>query len=404
MKLLFLTDNFPPEVNAPATRTYEHCKEWVKKGVEVTVITCAPNFPKGKVFDGYKNKLYQKEIVDGIKVVRVWSYMSANKGAVKRILDYMSFMISAFIVGLFIRTDIIVATSPQFFTAIAGRWLSFWKQTPWIMEVRDIWPESIKAVGAMKEGLVIRFFEYLEKRMYKSAQKIVVVTDSFKDQLIKNHKVNSSKIAVIKNGINLDLFTPQAKNKKLLNELSLNNKFVIGYIGTHGMAHALDFIFKSTQKITDSRIHFLFVGGGAMKNELEQLKSDLNLRNITMVNQVSKNEIKEYISIIDAGLVNLKKSDTFKAVIPSKIFELAGMHKPILLGVEGEAKKLVVNYKIGLVFEPENEQDFLNKVNEIASMENDFTNGYDQIKIDFNRKVLALKMLDFIKTKKDLNS
>ncbi len=404
MKLLFLTDNFPPEVNAPATRTYEHCKEWVKKGVEVTVITCAPNFPKGKVFDGYKNKLYQKEIVGGIKVVRVWSYMSANKGAVKRILDYMSFMISAFIVGLFIRTDIIVATSPQFFTAIAGRWLSFWKQTPWIMEVRDIWPESIKAVGAMKEGLVIRFFEYLEKRMYKSAQKIVVVTDSFKDQLIKNHKVNSSKIAVIKNGINLDLFTPQAKNKKLLNELSLNNKFVIGYIGTHGMAHALDFIFKSTQKITDSRIHFLFVGGGAMKNELEQLKSDLNLRNITMVNQVSKNEIKEYISIIDAGLVNLKKSDTFKAVIPSKIFELAGMHKPILLGVEGEAKKLVVDYKIGLVFEPENELDFLNKVNEIASMENDFTNGYDQIKIDFNRKVLALKMLDFIKTKKDLNS
>ena len=404
MKLLFLTDNFPPEVNAPATRTYEHCKEWVKKGVEVTVITCAPNFPKGKVFDGYKNKLYQKEIVDGIKVVRVWSYMSANKGAVKRILDYMSFMISAFIVGLFIRTDIIVATSPQFFTAIAGRWLSFWKQTPWIMEVRDIWPESIKAVGAMKEGLVIRFFEYLEKRMYKSAQKIVVVTDSFKDQLIKNHKVNSSKIAVIKNGINLDLFTPQAKNKKLLNELSLNNKFVIGYIGTHGMAHALDFIFKSTQKITDSRIHFLFVGGGAMKNELEQLKSDLNLRNITMVNQVSKNEIKEYISIIDAGLVNLKKSDTFKAVIPSKIFELAGMHKPILLGVEGEAKKLVVDYKIGLVFEPENEQDFLTKVNEIASKENDFTNGYDQIKIDFNRKVLALKMLDFIKTKKDLNS
>lgn len=404
MKLLFLTDNFPPEVNAPATRTYEHCKEWVKKGVEVTVITCAPNFPKGKVFDGYKNKLYQKEIVDGIKVVRVWSYMSANKGAVKRILDYMSFMISAFIVGLFIRTDIIVATSPQFFTAIAGRWLSFWKQTPWIMEVRDIWPESIKAVGAMKEGLVIRFFEYLEKRMYKSAQKIVVVTDSFKDQLIKNHKVNSSKIAVIKNGINLDLFTPQAKNKKLLNELSLNNKFVIGYIGTHGMAHALDFIFKSTQKITDSRIHFLFVGGGAMKNELEQLKSDLNLRNITMVNQVSKNEIKEYISIIDAGLVNLKKSDTFKAVIPSKIFELAGMHKPILLGVEGEAKKLVVDYKIGLVFEPENELDFLNKVNEIASKENDFTNGYDQIKIDFNRKVLALKMLDFIKTKKDLNS
>ena len=131
MKILFLTDNFPPEVNAPATRTYEHCREWVKQGAEVTVITCAPNFPQGKVYDGYKNKLYQTEMVDGIKVIRVWSYIVANKGFIKRTLDFISFSVTAFLAGLFVKTDLIIATSPQFFTALAGRVLSRWKRRPY---------------------------------------------------------------------------------------------------------------------------------------------------------------------------------------------------------------------------------------------------------------------------------
>ncbi|MFK2819105.1 glycosyltransferase family 4 protein [Flavobacteriaceae sp. LMIT009] len=397
MRLLFLTDNFPPEVNAPATRTFEHCKEWVKSGVEVTVITCAPNFPEGKVFGGYKNKFYQLETIEGIKVIRVWTYISANKGSVKRILDYLSFMAMAFLVGLFIKTDKILATSPQFFTAIAGRWLSFWKRKPWIMEVRDIWPESIKAVGAMKDGAIIRFFEFLEKRMYKSAKKIVVVTDSFKDQLVKVHGINEEKIRVIKNGINLELFKPQEKSKKILRELNLGDKFIIGYIGTHGMAHALDFVLKSVQKINNPEIHFLFIGGGAKKEELQQLKVDLNLSNVTMLGIVSKAEIKDYISILDVALVNLKKSKTFTSVIPSKIFENAAMHKPILLGVEGESKSLIEDYNIGLTYEPENEKEFVKKVEEIHLYKDSFSGNFERIKKDFDRKILAQKMLAFVK-------
>ena len=184
MKLLFLTDNFPPEVNAPANRTYEHCKEWVKEGVDVTVITCAPNFPKGKVYPGYRNKLYQSEVMDGIKVIRVWSYITANEGFIKRILDYISFAVMAFFAGLFVKTDLIVATSPQFFTAVAGRWLAFFKRKKWVFEVRDLWPESIIAVGAMKRNRAIRFFEWIEKRLYKSADHIIVVTDTFKKKII----------------------------------------------------------------------------------------------------------------------------------------------------------------------------------------------------------------------------
>ncbi len=125
MKILFITDNFPPEVNAPATRTFEHCREWVRSGVSVTVITCAPNFPYGRLYKGYKNRLYQKEIIEGIKIVRVWSFMAENKGFLKRVLDYLSFMFSSFIAGLFIKTDVIIATSPQFFTSLSAYWLSF---------------------------------------------------------------------------------------------------------------------------------------------------------------------------------------------------------------------------------------------------------------------------------------
>ena len=397
MKLLFLTDNFPPEFNAPATRTYEHCKEWVKEGVEVTVITCAPNFPEGKIFKGYKNKLYQTEMVDGIKVVRVWTYISANKGFLKRIIDFLSFMVMSFWVGLFIKTDLIVATSPQFFTAVSGRWLAFWKRKRWVMEVRDLWPESVKAVGAMDTNPIISFFEYLELRMYKSAWKIITVTDSFKEQLVHERKIKTSKIEVVKNGINTDLFVPMPKNATLLKELQLENKFIIGYIGTHGMAHKLDFILDCANQIENKSIHFLFLGTGAEKENLLKQKENLGLKNVTLLPPVEKQQVKEYISILDVGLVNLKKSDTFKSVLPSKIFELAGMHKPILLGVEGEAKRLIEEYGVGLAFEPENQQDFFEKLNQFLEGDKIVEINYLAILTDFDRKALALKMLRFLR-------
>ncbi len=395
MRILFLTDNFPPEVNAPATRTHEHCKEWVKEGIDVTVITCAPNFPRGKVFEGYRNKLIQREVVDGIKVVRVWTYISENKGFLKRIIDYLSFMIASFIAGLFIKTDLIVATSPQFFTAVSGKWLSFWKRKKWIMEVRDLWPESIKAVGAMKTGNIIAFFELLEKRMYKNAHKIVVVTDSFKETLINKHHLKSTKVEVIKNGANSDLFYTIKKDEELLKELGLKNKIIVGYIGTHGMAHGLDFIFKCAKKVSDDKIHFLFLGDGAKRAELLKLKETLQLNNVTMLPSVKKEDVVRHISILDIALVNLKKSDTFKHVLPSKIFELCAMEKPILLGVEGEAKELIEKYDVGMAFLPEDEVNFLDKLEKIKNKSFKAAD-FERLKNDFDRKNLAKQMLSFI--------
>lgn len=399
MKILFLTDNFPPEVNAPASRTYDHAREWVKAGHEVTVITCAPNFPKGKVYQGYKNKWRQEEVMDGIKVIRVWSYIAANKGFIKRTLDFISFSVTSFFAGLSQKADLIVATSPQFFTALAGRTLSFWKRTPWVMEVRDLWPESIKTVGAMKDNAFIRYFEWEEKMCYKTAKKIVVVTDSFKKTLIARG-IPAEKIHVVKNGVDRDLFAPIPKDEQLIKELSLEGKKLIGYIGTHGMAHKLDFILRCAKNMQGkNNYHFILMGEGAEKENLLEMKEREGIDNVTMLNSVPKKEVGRYISILDLSLINLKKSPLFQTVIPSKIFENAGMQIPIIMGVEGEAQQIVEGYGAGLCFEPENEDDFVKKLSQLLEDETLYSScksGCERLSEDFDRKKLATDMLKIL--------
>ena len=400
MKLLFLSDNFPPEVNAPANRTYEHCKEWVKSGVDVTVITCAPNFPKGSVYPGYKNLLYQKEMMDGIIVIRVWSYITANEGFVKRILDYFSFAATSFFAGLFVRTDLIIATSPQFFTAVSGSLLSFFKRKKWVFEVRDLWPESIIAVGAMRRNKAIRFFERIEKRLYKSADHIVVVTDTFKKKIMARG-IAGKKISVFKNGANLDLFKPQPKNSPLQQKLDLTGKFVFAYIGTHGMAHGLDFILNSIKPLeeTHPELTFLLIGDGAEKKNLLQQAKKLDLKNVIFVDSVGKEEVVNYLSLMDVALVNLKKSDTFMTVIPSKIFEAAAMEKPILLGLEGETKRIIETYNAGVCFRPEDQESFYEAVKAITIKEKYQENleGSKKLVKDFDRSKIAAEMLGCLK-------
>lgn len=401
MRILFLSDNFPPEHNAPATRTYEHCKEWVKQGAKVTVITCAPNFPRGKVFNGYKNKIKQTEWIDGIKVIRVWSFISPNSGIFKRSLDFVSYAITSFLFGLWIKCDIIVATSPQFFTAVSGCALGFVKQKKWVMEVRDIWPESIKAVDAVKANWVIKFLEKIELFLYRNAAKIVVVTDSFKENIV-SRGIDEEKIVVIKNGVDVSILKPQPKDSHLVDQLNLKNKFVVGYVGTHGLAHGLDFIIKSIKTLNDDSIQFIFIGDGAEKQNLVFLAQKLNLTNLCFIDSVPKEKISNYLSILDVALVPLKKSDTFQSVIPSKIFETVAKGIPILLGVDGETRKIIETYDAGLFFEPENEIDFLTKLQlirkQILENKNRFTKGCQHMANDFDRIKLARHMLSHLST------
>jgi glycosyltransferase involved in cell wall biosynthesis len=401
-KILFITDNFPPEVNAPATRTYEHCLTWTIKGYDITVITCVPNFPKGEIFNGYKNKFLQIENYNGIKVVRVWSFISSNEGFFKRTLDYISFGIMSFLVGLFFKTDLIVATSPQFFSAISGSMLAFFKRKKWIMEVRDLWPNSISAVGAINENSILfSFLKSIENILYYSASKIVVVTDSFNEYLIKFHKVEKNKIGIFKNGYLNHSLKPNENTISVIKEnLNCKNKIIISYIGTLGLAHGLRFILETINDLKiNSNYHFLFIGEGAQKKELIEYTIKHSLKNVSFINSMSKNEIINYIHLSDISLVNLIKSDEFKNVIPSKIFENIAAYKPILLGVEGEAKILIEKYKVGVPFEPENKNSFFNaieKAYQLSKKDSNFRINCDKLIYDFNRKVIAEKMLNFI--------
>jgi glycosyltransferase involved in cell wall biosynthesis len=401
MKILFITDNFIPEVNAPATRTYEHCKEWIKDDdVKVTIITCTPNFPHGKVYNGYKNKLYQTEYIDGIKIIRVWSYITSNSEFIKRVIDYISFGLMAFFVGLFQKHDVIIATSPQFFTTWAAWGISKIKRKPWIFELRDLWPESIKTVGAMKQGKIINTLEKIELGLYRSCDKVIAVTDAFKTNLI-GRGIDASKIEVITNGSNMELFNERDKDKDLLTKLNLQNKFIVGYIGTHGMAHSLDFIMNSIANVDDDSIHFLFIGDGAMKKTIVKIANDLKLINVTLLDSIVKDNVPKYLSICDVSLAPLKKEDNFKSVIPSKIFEASAMQKPTLLGVEGQAQEIIEKYNAGIHFEPENENDFIEKLMLLKNNKEEYKEmqvGCEKLAIDYNRNILANKMLKIIKS------
>ena len=255
MHILFITDNFPPEVNAPATRTFEHAVEWQRDGCRVTILTTAPNFPTGIVFKNYSNKVWQREMIKGVEIIRVWSFISANRGFFLRILDYFSFMLTSIIASLFIKKiDVVIGTSPQFFTVCSAYIVSRLKKCKFIFELRDLWPESIKALNVLKEGIILTIFEKLELFLYKKADIIISVTKSFKKQLI-NRGINGSKIHIITNGVNIKKFQIKKKNLDILKKLKLNNSFVCGYIGTHGLAHGLETILKTAEIFKKKKIN-----------------------------------------------------------------------------------------------------------------------------------------------------
>lgn len=400
MHVLFLTDNFPPEVNAPASRTFEHCREWVAAGHKVTVITCAPNFPQGKVFGGYRNSLWQVEEMAGITVIRVWSYITANEGFGRRIADYVSYMISALLAVPFTRRpDVIVGTSPQFFTACAAYGASLMKGVPFVFELRDLWPESIRAVGAMKHSAALEWVEKVELFLYRKATLIVSVTHSFRDNLALRG-IDPAKITVVTNGIDATRFKPLPKDAALVERHGLAGKFVAGYIGTHGMAHGLEAVLNAADAIRSlpdgEAFRFIFLGDGAEKAALIAQANARGLSNVIFIDSVPKDEVARYWSLLDASIIHLKRTDLFKSVIPSKLFESMGMGIPVLHGVEGESAAIVEQENVGLLFEPENAVELcarLRQLRDNPSLRLRLSENGPVAAKRYDRKTLALTML-----------
>ena len=402
MHILFLTDNFPPEVNAPASRTYEHSREWVKAGHGVTVVTCAPNFPKGKVFAGYRNRLWQSEWLDGIRVIRVWTYIAANEGFFRRVVDYISFMVSATLAAPMVRkVDIVVGTSPQFFTACAAYLVSRFKRIPFIFELRDLWPESIKAVGAMDDNWVIRWLEHIELFLYRKADAIISVTNSFKGRLIERG-VDAEKIHVITNGVDLSRFTPTPRDETLATELGINGAFVGGYIGTHGMAHGLETILDTAEIFQNegrTDICLLLLGDGACKADLEANALHRNLKNVVFVDSVPKAEVVRYWSLLNVSIIHLRDTDLFSSVIPSKMFESMGMGIPLVHGVSGESARIVEQEGVGITFRSGDElalHDALVQIKEDVPLFETLRKRCVDAALNYDRSRLAVKMLKVI--------
>ncbi|MEM6571125.1 MAG: glycosyltransferase family 4 protein [Planctomycetota bacterium] len=355
MHVLFLSDNFPPEMNAPASRLHEHARRWVEAGHRVTVITCAPNFPGGKVFEGYENRWCTREEVDGIEVVRVKTFIVANRGFLLRTLDYLSFMVAAFVAGLFQnRPDVVVATSPQFFAACGGWALAAVRRLPFVFELRDIWPASLEAVGASKNRLLIRFFERIELFLYRRARAIIAVTRSFKEELV-HRGIDGDKIHVVTNGVDLTRYTPQQRDPALAREMGVDGKFVVGYVGTHGMAHALDNCLAAAEQLRGrTNVHLLFVGDGAAREALLEQKERLRLDNVTLHPPMPKEQMPAIWGLCDVALVHLRDAPLFETVIPSKLFEAMGMGLPVVIACpEGEATSIVRATGCGRVVAPE---------------------------------------------------
>jgi len=366
VRILFLSHYFPPEVNAPASRTYEHGRAWVAHGHEVAVLTCVPNHPTGRIFEGYRNGFLQRDSRSGIRVYRMWTFLAPNKGFLRRTLNYSFYLVMATLVAPFLpRTDVVVSTSPQFFCGLAGYLVSRLKRVPWVLEIRDIWPESIVAVGAMKKSVWIRFLEWLESFAYRKADHIVSVTDSFCSH-IEARGGRPEKISIIKNGVDLAFFSPAQGASDVAEELGLSRRFVVSYVGTHGVSHGLETVLEAAQLLRNQpEIAFLLVGDGARREALLRRRDELQLTNVIMLGQQPKVRMPGIWAATAVSLVLLRDQPLFRSVIPSKIVESMAMQKPVILGVRGESQALVEASGAGLCIAPENAAELARAVREL---------------------------------------
>jgi glycosyltransferase involved in cell wall biosynthesis len=408
MKILYISQYFPPEMGAPAARAVELSKHWAAAGHEVTVLTGFPNHPTGVVPLAYRDKLRRlvvREQVNGIHVVRSWLLPFPNRKAYERMLNYSSFSVSAAITGLFLsRPDVVIATSPQLLVGLSGWWLARWKRVPFVFEVRDLWPESLAAVG-MSDGnsLLHRSLARIAGFLNRRSDRIVVVTPAFEDYLVERLHVPRQKIAVVENGVETDLFAPGA-GATVRRELEAEGKFVVSYIGTMGMAHGLETILDAAAQLrsTNPEIVFLVLGEGAEKERIIASARELGLDNLRFIDQQPREKIPSYICASDVCLVLLKKSDIFKTVIPTKMLEFMACARPVILGVDGQARAILEEADSGLVVEPENAAALVDAIRYLAANAEIAgklgRNGREYIVRKFSRRQTAEKYISVLES------
>lgn len=399
MHLVLVTNYYPPESNAPANRAFEHAMAWIAQGHQVTVVTAAPSHPTGKLYSGYLNR-YSETEVEGARVIRLPTLLAANRGIVLRSLAFVSFFASVWRYGGRIPAgDAVISTTPQFLAGLSG-WLLRRRGRPWVLEVRDLWPESIVAVGVMRRNLAVRVLELLETWAYRRADLIVTTTRSHRDHVLL--RAPGTPVSVVENGITVGLLDDDDRAARTIRgELGLEGRFIAAYFGTHGMAHRLETILDAAELVReDEDIAFLLAGDGASRARIVAEAERRKLTNVHILGQQPRERMTALWAAADAALVVLKRSATFESVLPSKMIEAMSLGKPVILGVAGEARSLLEKAGGGIVVPPEDGTALAAAVRHLATDRRLAArlgeNGRTYALAHFDRRVLAARMAEAI--------
>lgn len=370
MKILILTQYFPPETGAPQNRLYELAVRLKKKGAEVTVMTAMPNYPQMRIYEGYRGKLYHYEENQGVKIHRSWIFVSRNRSIFSRLLNYFSFVFTSFSVACLKikKQDYILCESPPLFLGISAYLLKKIKGAKLIFNVSDLWPESAEKLGLISNKFLLKISTSLEEFLYKKSELITGQTQGICNNI--SSRFPKKKVHWFPNGVDLSLYSPLPSSWRKENNFN-ENDFILLYAGIIGYAQGLDVILNAANFLKENHsIKFILLGDGPEKDRLMKLKADLRLNNVHFLDSIPKSEMPEILNSIDASIIPLKKLELFKGAIPSKIFETLAVEKPILLGVEGEAKSLFIDQgTCGLAYTPEDGQMLSEKILDLYNSE-----------------------------------
>ncbi|AKN32507.1 glycoside hydrolase [Clostridium carboxidivorans P7] len=364
MKILFLTQYCPPEVGAPQNRIFEFAKQLKKFNHEVTILTAMPNYPKGEIFEGYRDKKVVLEEIDGIKIVRTSIYATKDKSFTKRLRNYLSFTFSSVLTGskYIDKQDAIITESPPLFLGWSGYILAKRKKAKFIFNISDLWPESAVKLGVLHNKLLISLSTWLEEFCYKKAHAVTGQTKGIVDNIV-NRGFDKNKVHLITNGVDTEFFKRENRDEEFRKELGVDGKFAICYAGIHGIAQGLEVIIEAADILREHKdIQFLFFGDGPEKQKLIDMVKEKGLNNVTFMPVQSKPKMPRIVASMDATIIPLKKLDLFKGALPSKMFESLASELPIVLAVEGEAEKLINDAQAGITVEPENSKEIAEAV------------------------------------------
>ncbi|MEN8151475.1 MAG: glycosyltransferase family 4 protein [Planctomycetota bacterium] len=402
MRIALVCHYFAPEPGAPQARLEETARTWVRDGHDVTVLTGFPNHPDGVLAAADRGRLFRAEERDGIRVLRSWLFATPNRGVLKKTLGHLSFMATAALVGgaRARRPDVVVVSSPTFFSVFAAAFLARRWGCPWVFEVRDLWPAIFTELGVLTNRTAIGILTRLELALYRRATRVVTVTDGFRENIV-GRGIEPGRVVTITNGVDTRRFAPVADRAEIRDRLGVADRFVVLYLGAHGVSHALGRMLDVAARWRDDpSALFRFVGEGAEKRGLEARAAAEGLTNVEFLPAVQKDEVADLYHAADVCLVPLRDVPLFSTFLPSKMFEIMGCGRPVLASVRGEAAEILARSGGAVVVPPEDVGSIdraLRELRESPERRREMGRaGADFVRRHYDREVLATRYADLL--------